>query len=60
MSPTDGEFTIHFNERHTSVGELTAAVEEAGYLIDNAGAFHRVRARRSRSAFTNGRTVRPV
>lgn len=41
VSPLDGEFTIHFNERHTSVGELTSAVEEAGYRIDNAGPTHR-------------------
>ena len=54
VSPTDGDFTIHFNERYTSVGELTAAVEEAGYRIDNAGSFHRSRARRSRRPFTNG------
>lgn len=48
VSPVDGEFTIHFNEMHVSVGELTSAVEEAGYRVDNAGPTHRGRARRSR------------
>lgn len=41
VSPMDCEVTIHFNDRHISVGELTSAVEEAGYRVDNAGPAHR-------------------
>jgi copper chaperone CopZ len=48
VSPMDGELTIHFNETHVSAGELTSALEEAGYLVDCAGLTHRGGARNSR------------
>jgi copper chaperone CopZ len=46
VSPADGEFTIHFNERQMSVAQLTSAVEEAGYEVDRAGPVHTHQARR--------------
>jgi copper chaperone CopZ len=57
VSPLDGELTIHFNERRTCIGELTSAVEEAGYRIDNAGSTHRSRARNSHVYLRAGRPV---
>jgi hypothetical protein len=40
VSSSERELTIHFNERCVSAGQLTAAVEEAGYGIDAAGPLH--------------------
>jgi hypothetical protein len=59
VSPLDGELTIHFNETHVSAGELTSALEEAGYLVDCAGLTHRARARNSRLFSRHERPAEP-
>jgi copper chaperone CopZ len=40
VSPTHGSVTIHCNEHHISLGEISAAIEEAGFGIDSAGPVH--------------------
>jgi Cu+-exporting ATPase len=44
VSLTHGAVTIHCNERHVSLGEITSAIEEAGYGIDSTGPVHTHRA----------------
>jgi copper chaperone CopZ len=40
VSPNEDSVTVHCNEEQVSLGELTAAIEEAGYGIDSAGPVH--------------------
>jgi copper chaperone CopZ len=40
VSPKHGSVTIHCNEHQISLGEITSAIEEAGYGIDRAGPVH--------------------
>ncbi len=40
VSATHGSVTIHCNEHQISLGEIIAAIEEAGYGIDSAGPAH--------------------